>query len=54
MTAAQSVLPLDVALPVDDLLPLVSITILTFASILAELILAVFLDARFVTLKLPW
>ena len=51
MTAAQPVLPLNVALPVNDLLPLVSITIPTLSSILAVLILAVFLDARFFTLK---
>ena len=44
-------LPVDLALPFDDLLPIVSIAILAFASILAELILAVVLDASLLILK---
>ena len=47
----QIELPFNLALSVDDLLPIVSIAILAFASILAELILAVVLDASLLILK---
>ena len=50
MKAAQPVLPLDVALPVNDLLPIVSISILTITSILAVFVLAFVLNAFLVVL----
>ena len=50
MKVAQPGLPLDVALPANDLLPLVSITILAIASILAVFVLAFVLNALLVVL----